>query len=328
MTQPHPPQSISRREVLTGALAVTAAAATTSAGQDSPNPDSFAWQNGCSPWPLCLDTATIRPETLEDKIRIAAKAGFDAIEPWDGELRDYEKNGGNLKELGRRIRDAGLFVPSVIGLWNAIPPTKEEWTSGLPGIRDRMRMASAIGAQHIQVIPQPSRPWQEFDLAWASARYRDLLVMGLEEYALNPAMVFVEFLPGAARMGQAAAIALDADHPKAKIIPDVFHMYIGHSGFSGLKHIQGSFIAIFQFNDAPAQPSTSELKDEHRVFPGDGILPLSETLRDLNTIGYKGCISLELYNPEYWKRDAMNVAVEGRDKTLKSIQSALHTDQK
>ena len=215
-------------------------------------------------------------------------------------------------------------MPSVIGIWNAIPPTLEEWKLGLPGIRERMRMASNIGAQHIQVIPQPSRPWQEFDLAWASARYRDILNIGLDDYQINPAMVFVEFLPGAARMGQATAIALDANHPKSKIIPDVFHMHIGNSGFSGLKHIQGSFIAILQFNDAPSHLPKAKLKDEHRVFPGDGILPLTDVLRDLKTIKYEGCISLELYNPEYWKRDALEVATEGREKTLKVIELAMN----
>ena len=62
---------------------------------------------------------------MEEKVRIAAETGYDAIEPWEGELRDYERDGGSLEDLGRRIADAGLFVPSVIGLWNAIPPTRE-----------------------------------------------------------------------------------------------------------------------------------------------------------------------------------------------------------
>lgn len=270
-----------------------------------------------------MDTATIRPASLKDKIRIAAEAGFDAIEPWDGELRDYEADGGNLAELGKRIRDAGLFVPSVIGLWNAIPPSEEEWLAQLPKTRDRMRMASAIGAEHVQVIPQPQRPWQEFDLKWASAKYRAILEIGLADYNLNPAMVFVEFLPGAARMGQAAAIALDADHPKAKIIPDVFHMHIGDSGFSGLRLIQGEFIAIFQFNDAPAHPAKGALADKHRVFPGDGILPLKQCLKDLVAIDYQRCVSLELYNPEYWKRDPLAVAKEGHDKMLKVIAASV-----
>lgn len=285
------------------------------------------WQNGTSPWPLCLDTATIRPAALEEKIRIAAKTGFDAIEPWEGELHEYEQKGGSLADLGKRVRDAGLFVPSVIGLWNAIPATREEFDKSLVDSRRRMRQAAAVGAEHIQVVPQPARPWQEFDPKWAADRYRELLEIGLDEFKINPAMVFVQFLPGCARMGQAAAIAIDADHPRAKIIPDVFHMHITHSGFKGIRHLRGDFFAIFQFNDAPAAPTTDQLKDEHRVFPGDGILPLADILRDLLAIGYAGCISLELYNPEYWKRDLEGVAREGREKTLKIIAQATSSNR-
>jgi 2-keto-myo-inositol isomerase len=322
---PHcmPKTSIDRRALLASGVATATALVAGGPAVAAPAPLPNRWQNGRSPWPLCLDTATIRPTPLLDKIAIAAKAGFDAIEPWDGELRDFESNGGSLSDLGTRIKDAGLFVPSVIGLWNAIPPTEEEWLANLSETRNRMRMASAIGAEFVQVIPQPRRPWQEFDLKWAATKYRALLEMGLADYNLNPAMVFVEFLPGAARMGQAAAIALDADHPKAKIIPDVFHMHIGDSGFSGLRLIQGEFIAIFQFNDAPAHPAKEQLKDEHRVFPGDGILPLEQCLKDLRAIGYTRCISLELYNQAYWERDALEVATEGHDKTLKVIEASL-----
>ena len=313
-----------RRSALAGILGGAAASGLiSSTSATPPQPAPHAHQGGRSPWPICLDTATIRPASLEEKVAIAARAGFDAIEPWEGELRSYEADGGSLRDLRRRIEDAGLFVPSVIGLWNAIPPTREGWDAGLPATRDRMRMASAIGAQQIQVIPQPDRAWSEFDLGWASARYRDLLEIGIADYQLVPAMVFVEFLPGCARLGQAAAIALDADHPQARIIPDAFHMHIGGSGFSGLRKIQGDFIAIFQFNDAPESPAKNELKDEHRVFPGDGILPLEQCLRDLRDIGFKRCVSLELYNPTYWERDLLEVAREGHEKTLRVIESAL-----
>ena len=66
------------------------------------------YQNGASPWPISLDTATIRPSSLKDKVRIAAEAGYDGIEPWDTELEEYEKKGGNLKELGMEIKKLGL----------------------------------------------------------------------------------------------------------------------------------------------------------------------------------------------------------------------------
>ena len=34
------------------------------------------YQNGASPWPICLDTATIRPASLKEKVSIAAEAGL------------------------------------------------------------------------------------------------------------------------------------------------------------------------------------------------------------------------------------------------------------
>ncbi|MGV8879323.1 MAG: hypothetical protein ACOH2A_09855 [Sphingobacteriaceae bacterium] len=46
-------------------------------------------------------------------------------------------------------------------------------------------------------------------------------------------------------MGQAAVIALNANHSKAMIIPDVYHMYISEGGFEGLKFLRSEMIAIF-----------------------------------------------------------------------------------
>ncbi len=108
------------RRTFAGSIGAALAAGSTMQARAAEAPPQSAaakrWQNGASPWPLCLDTATIRPASLEEKIRIAAKAGFDPIEPWEAELHEYEQKGGSLADLGKRIRDAGLFVPSVIGL--------------------------------------------------------------------------------------------------------------------------------------------------------------------------------------------------------------------
>jgi sugar phosphate isomerase/epimerase len=252
-------------------------------------------------------------------VRIAADAGFDAIEPWDGELEEFEAQGGNLKDLGQEIKDRGLFVPSVIGLWNALPPTQEEWESSLKDTRRRMRMAADIGAEHIQTIPNTIGA--DYDLRWVANRYRDIIEIGQQEYGLSPAIVFVKFFP-LKTMGEAAAVALNANHPQAKIIPDTFHMYISQGGFEGLKLLDGKMIAIFQFADAPADPDPDDLQDQHRVYPGDGVLPLPQILTDLKASGFTGCVSLELYNPNYWEQDLRAVAETGLQKTLETIEAA------
>ncbi len=277
------------------------------------------YQNGTSPWPICLDTATIRPASLKDKVKIAAKAGYDAIEPWDSELEKFQAEGGNLKDLGKEIKDLGMFVPSIIGLWNAIPPTKELFEESLKDTRRRMQMAADIGSAHVQTIP--NTVGDHYDQKWVSQCYRDLINIGKEDYNLRAALVFVKYFP-IKTMGQAMAVALDANHPDALIIPDTYHMYISQGGFEGLPLISGKSIAIFQFSDAPASPAIDQLGDAHRVYPGDGILPLPKILRDLKSIGYEGCVSLELYNPEYWKQDLQQVAETGLRKTLEVIRKA------
>lgn len=303
-----------------GAAAWLGAAAAPAAAQEPAAAEaSKRYQKGASPWPICLDTATIRPSSLEDKIAIAAEAGYDAIEPWDMELEKFEAEGGNLKDLGKKIKDLGLFVPSVIGLWNALPPTRERFDESLKDTRRRMRQASDIGSYHIQTIP--NTVGDNFDQKWVAARYRDLIEIGLNEFNIHPALVFVKFFP-LKTLGRAVGVALDANHPKALVIPDTYHMHISEGGFEGLKLLKGDLIAIFQFADAPAAPEVDKLEDKHRVFPGDGVLPLPQVLKDLHATGYQGAISLELYNEEYWKRDHREVAKTGLAKTLEVIAKA------
>ncbi len=314
---------MNRRKFIAGgaALGLSTAAFTTSLpAMAAAGKKEKRYQNGKSPWPICLDTATIRTaKTLEEKVDIAIAAGYDAIEPWDGELAEYEKNGGDLKKLGKKIKDNGLFVPSMIGLWGCLPENEEAFQASLPATRNRMRMAAAIGCTFVQAIP--NKVGENYDRAFVASCYRRLLDIGIKEYNVIPALVFVEMFP-LKTMGQAAAIALDADHPEARIIPDVFHMYISKGGFSGLKNIHGNMMAIFQFNDAPKNMALEHMQDKHRVYPGDGILPLSQILKDLKATGFSGCISLELYNPEYHKQDLLQVAKTGLEKTLNVIVKA------
>src|SRR5690606_38103003 len=185
--------------------------------------------------------------------------------------------------------------------------------------RRRMRMAADIGSQHIQTIP--NTVGDNYDQRWVSQRYRDLIELAKNDYGLHAALVFVKYFP-LKTLGQAMAVALDANHPDAMVIPDTYHMYISEGGFEGLPLISGKSIAIFQFSDAPASPAIDQLGDAHRVYPGDGILPFPKILRDLKSIGYEGCVSLELYNPEYWKQDLQQGAETGLRKTLEVLRKA------
>ena len=314
--------ALTRRSFLTAA---TAAAATTTLPvyglvQETTTGAEKRYQNNVSPWPLVMNSSTIRPASLEEKLKVTAEAGWDGIELWINDLEDHEKNGGNLKDLGKRIKDMGMYVPNIIGLWNCMPDTKEAFQESLKDTRERMRRSADVGSLYVAAIPAPDR--ENFDLKLGAAMYRELMRIGREDYNINVAFEFVGFLKGVHRFGQASAIAIDANDDAASLIMDTFHLFRGGSGFNAIKHVQGNFIANFHWNDVPGDVPREEQGDEHRLYPGDGILPLAQVLQDLKAIGYERALSLEIFHRGYWEQPAEKTAKDGLEKMLTCIAGA------
>ncbi|GMW03904.1 MAG: xylose isomerase [Candidatus Hydrogenedentota bacterium] len=307
--------TMNRRHFLqTGALAAGATATVPAMAQSVEQPK---YQNGTSPWPLCMNTSTIRPATLEQKVEASAKAGYDAMELWVGDLEEYEKAGNDVKALGQRIKDHGMFVIDVIGLWDCLPPTQEEYDAIMPTTRKRMELSAAVGSKHVATLPLPNR--DTFDMAWATEKYRELLNIGRNDYGILPSFEFVSLFKTVFKMGQAACIAIDANDPDASIVADTFHMHKGGGGFEGVRHLDGRFISTFHWNDVAGDLPPAELGDKDRILPGDGILPLKSVLQQLKDIGYTGPISLELFNRTHWEMDPNEVAVLGIESMRKQV---------
>jgi 2-keto-myo-inositol isomerase len=269
-----------------------------------------------SGWIITLNTSTIRPSSLDEKIRAASEGGYEGIELWSNEISEYAQSGGSPEALGKRLADLGLVVPNVIGLWNWMPESDDERPETLNRVRRQMEEAAQVGALHIAAVPTPDRP--DIDLVWAAERYRELLELG-EGIGIIPAIEFVGFLQGVNRLGEASAIAIEADHPQACLVADTFHLYRGGTGFRGVTHLAPSFFASFHFNDVPAEPGQFELKDADRIYPGDGILPLPKLLADLRAVGFHGPLSLEMFNRDHWQQDPVEVAKTGMAKIRRVI---------
>ena len=123
------------------------------------------------------------------------------------------------------------------------------------------------------------------------------------------------------RLGEAAMVAIETGHPKACILPDVFHLYKGGSPLEGIRLLCPAAIHVFHVNDYPAQPAREKLTDADRVYPGDGVAPYKTLLRDLRKGGFRVMLSLEVFNREYWKQDPLTVARTGFEK-LKALVEA------
>lgn len=309
-----------RRRFIQSGLAIGAGLAANLA-VTKPAAAAGPYQKGTSPWPLCLNASTIRPTPVREKVRVAAEAGYDALELWTADLEQWVEQGGDLKDLGQEITDRGMFVANIIGLWDCMPEGEEAFRKALDLSKKRMEMAAAVGSKHIAVLPLPDR--EPFDLHYATEKYRQYLELGLNEFGVHPAMEFVSVFKGLRRLGEAVSIAIDADHPQARIIPDIFHLFNGGSGFEGLRHIKGELIAIFHWNDLPKGLTPGALRDTDRIVPGEGVLPLVDTLKVLHANGYRGALSLELFRREHWEMDAFAVAKLGVESMRRNVEAAL-----
>ena len=58
------------------------------------------------PFKLCLNTSTIRPQTLLEKIRLTSEAGFEGIELWINDVYEHVGRGGEVSDCLLYTSDA------------------------------------------------------------------------------------------------------------------------------------------------------------------------------------------------------------------------------
>jgi sugar phosphate isomerase/epimerase len=276
------------------------------------------------PFRFSLNTATIREQKvgIVREVEIAVQAGYDAIEPWMGTLDDYVKGGGSLKDLGKRIADSGLKVESAIGFAQWIVNDDDARQKGLEQAKRDMDTLAQIGGKRIAAPPVGAHDKPGPDLATAAARYRTLLELG-DKMGIVPEAEVWGFSKTLSRLAETVYVAVASQHPKACILPDVYHLFKGDSGFDTLKLLSGVGVQVFHLNDYPGDVPRDAINDSHRVYPGDGVAPLVPMIRDLRLAGFHGVLSLELFNREYWKQDPLEVARTGLEKMKTVVAKSL-----
>ena len=271
----------------------------------------------------CLNMSTIRGQELSvpDQIKVAADAGYDAIEPWIGDIRKFVDAGGSLAELKKQLDDSGLTVESAIGFAKWIVDDDTERAKGLAQARADMELLKSIGGKRIAAPPIGAHKVTGPDLPTIARRYRKLLELGTET-GVTPQLELWGFSKTLSKLGELAYVATEAGHPDACVLPDFYHIYKGGSDFAGLKMIEASRMHVFHINDYPADPPRETIGDEHRVYPGDGVCELPKIIKELIAAGFVGCFSLELFNRDYWKQDALVVAKTGLEKMKAVVAKA------
>lgn len=289
--------------------------------KDKNRPDAAA---GKRPFRISLNVSTISGYKLPvlQQIEACAEAGFDGIELWTRDVESFVAAGGSYDEIRRQLENSGLLLENMIGFssWAADDAARRE--EGLKQIRHDMEMTAALGGRFIAAPVQGVALFDPSRLGEYAARYRAALEIG-DEVGVTPILE----LWGAgvlSRLSDTMAVAIATGHSKASVLLDFYHLYRGGNPADSLHLVNGKALPVFHINDYPAQPPRTELKDADRVFPGDGVCPFRKILPLLYDSGFRGSLSVELFNRGYWENMSVKeVLKQSFEKTARVIDEAL-----
>jgi len=317
-------QKISRRAALAQTSLIVGATFAGRHVKAAPASTDAAATKKTEPFLFCLNTSTISGQKLGlvKEIEVAAKAGYQGIEPWIRTIDDYIKGGGSLKDIKKRLDDSGLIVEDAIGFPEWLVDDDARRAKGLERAKYELDLVAQLGGKRLAAPPAGATNTPGMDLLQAAERYRALLELG-DQAGVVPQFELWGHSKNFYRLGQCVCSAMETGHPKACVLADVFHLYKGGSDFHGLKLLGENTVQVIHMNDYPSDPPREKINDSYRVYPGDGSGPVAEILRLLHATGGQKVLSLELFNRKYYEQDALDVARTGLEKMKAVAAKAL-----
>jgi 2-keto-myo-inositol isomerase len=312
-------QTITRRKVLQ-LLGVTAGVALVDKAEGNitntkrPNAASFTY---------CLNMATIRGHKLGfiKELETAAAAGFPSVEIWIDSLQEYLSTGGSLKTAIKRLNDLGLKVEDCISFNEWIVDDEATRRIGVERMKREMDMLAQMGCKRMAATGKGTSDADVPDFSVIADRYRAILEIG-SSFGIVPQLEMWGFQKNLSNVAEVLYIAMLSRHPAARVLLDVFHLYRGNSSIDTLSLMDPNAVEMFHMNDYPAGMPYQTITDADRIYPGDGIAPLKQTLKILlQNRRTPLVLSTELFNKAYYRQDALLVAKTSLNKMKAVVEN-------
>ncbi len=270
---------------------------------------------------LGFNGATTMRASLEQDVQAASAAGFKALEIWAGKMNHYLQS-HSLEDLRALFASHGIQPVSINSIEH-ITFLGDDYADIREQCRRYSEIAQAVGCDTIVVVPSPTPA----GATWDDIKRESIRVLGdlAGIAAAHNVKLAYEFLGqpdcSVSTLAQCWEIVQAANLPNVGLVLDTFHFYAGGSTLDSILRVAPDKIYIFHINDAEDRPPAT-LTDAHRLLPGEGVIPLLDILSNLRTIGFNGLCSIELFRPDYWKRNAHELASDARAKTIALLARA------
>ncbi|WP_406375184.1 sugar phosphate isomerase/epimerase and 4-hydroxyphenylpyruvate domain-containing protein [Streptomyces sp. NBC_00647] len=255
--------------------------------------------------------------SLTEKLTAAARAGFDGVEIFENDLLASPLT---PEEIGARTADLGLSIDLYQPMRDIEAVAEEEFARGLRRARHKFELMRRLGAGTVLVCSSVS-PLAVDDDALAAEQLHRLAVLA-EDFGVRVAYEALAWGRHVSTYGHAWSIVEAAGHPALGTCLDSFHILARGSDPKGIEDIPGDKIFFLQLADAPLMAmDVLQWSRHYRCFPGQGGFDLSGLLAHVLRAGYRGPLSLEVFNDVFRQAEAGPTAVDAR-RSLLVLQEA------
>ena len=265
---------------------------------------------------FAMNASTLRGYNLSllDQVKTVAAAGFKGFEPWMKDIR-AAKDDGTFREVLKAAADGGLSFINGIAFGQWVNPDPAVRAAGLEETKRDMAMLAEMGCPRIAAsmfgMQKPGSPLLPKEAI--AERYAAVLDLG-QKMGVKPLLEYWGHSVNLSRLEDALEVLRMLNRPDAAILADVYHTYRGGGSFAAYRQLSAATLPVLHMNDYPANPPRAQLVDADRVWPGDGLAPWKEIFTNLDAAGAAPWLSIELFNPSYWKTTPADTLTTGREK--------------
>lgn len=274
---------------------------------------------------IALNGATTMHADLETDIRAAGHAGFDLVELWASKLRTYLQTHA-LADLKALLTENNVEPYSINSIEHITFRSEVDYESIKAQCGELAAIAGEILCPYIVVVPGklPEGGATKEQIIDESFRVLNELADIAEPYGVSLAFEFLGQTDCSVQtLDLCNEIVEKVNRKGVGNVIDTFHFYAGNSSFEAIDSMHPDKLFIFHINDAEDLPK-EQLTDAQRLYPGMGILPIAEIKEHLDKIGYDRMVSIEIFRPEYWQQDPLEVARKAKAATEKVLGLGQH----
>lgn len=244
---------------------------------------------------------------FKEKISAIANAGFDGVEIFETDFLAFD---GPPSEVGDMVRDHGLEI-------TLFQPFRD--FEGMPGqqrerafkrAEHKFELMNQLGTDLMLICSNCSPD----SLGGIDRAADDLRELG-ELANLYGVRVGYEALAWGRHVNDhrdAWEIVRRADHDNIGLILDSFHTLARKTDVNTIRSVPADKIFIVQLADAPLIDMDLLYWSRHfRNMPGEGDLKVTDFTRAVVATGYRGPLSLEIFNDQFRGGSARSVSVDG-----------------